>query len=168
MRIGKQLVPIWRLPIRFPDNIVFQRPFIEGGNACLSRFLIGLSHAGRLEIVAFQEGLDIEPCAADDDGDFALPVDFGNGLTGHIAETGCRIGLVRLGNINEIMVIAGQFVRCRFRRTDIHMAVNLVGVARNEVGPVMFGQGKTERRLADSRRADDGHYFFHESHSNTA
>ena len=66
------------------------------------------------------------------------------------------------------MVIAGQFVRRRLGRTDIHMAVNLVGVAGNEVGPVVFGQGKTEGRLADRRRTDDGNYFFHESHSNTA
>ena len=154
-------MPVRRLPLRLLRNIGFQLLFRQCGDALSGLLPQRLVGAGAVKAVSFQQGLDIQSRAADENGDGSLRRYVGNSLPGHLAEQGRRIGLVRLGDVDEVMGITAQLVGRRLGRTDVHAFVNLIGIAGNELRMKMFGQGKAQGRLADGRRADNCNYFLH-------
>src|SRR5204863_299710 len=66
-----------------------------------------------------------------------------------------RVGLARVGDVDEMVWDARAVGGARLRRADVHPAVELPRIRREDLRPDPFGHAEREAALAGGRRADD-------------
>ena len=87
-----------------------------------------------VEVVALDEGLDIEPRPADDEGQAALTLMCLHELGDPRRKLRYREGFVRVQYIHEMMPYAHELLFRRLCTADIKAAVKEHGIARNDIG----------------------------------
>src|SRR3989344_911180 len=139
------------------------REFLEGFLAePFAEFGIRL-HAG--EGLVLDEGLDPEAGAAGDDRKLSSFQDFLVRFLGIAQEVGDIVVLFRVRDIQE-MVRSERLLGFRhFAAADIHAAIDLAAVGRDDLTVVFLGQRNSQIRLAGGSRSEDddglGRILFH-------
>ncbi len=88
----------------------------------------------------FGQGPDIQTRTADQKRAFAATVDVLEGRFGQLDIPGRVKRLVRVGDVQQVMPDAQLLPGCRLGGADIHQAINLAGVGRDDFALEPFGK----------------------------
>ena len=105
------------------------------------------------EIIAARDGVDIHPRAAAEDGHGPAGADVGVGPQEVLLELPDIVLLPGLGDVDEVVgdgAVLGEVLA----RADVHAAIDLAGIRRNDLPAELFGQGDGVARLAGGRGAE--------------
>lgn len=108
-----------------------------------------------------EEGVDVKAGASDDDGDVFASVDFSEGFLGRFVEFGDVEGLVDFSDVDEVVGDEGSIFGGGFRCANIHAAIDLGRVGREDLSSNGLCEGKRKCRFTRCGRArNDEDPFF--------
>ena len=120
-----------------------------------------------LKAVVVDQAVDIEPGATDDHRQMAARENVVDRLLGAFLERQRIKRLVRIKDIEHVMRHALHLLRRDLGGADVHAAVDLHGIAGNDLCVEGFRESDGERCLSDSRRPnDDNEWLFFSAHAN--
>ncbi|CRF29001.1 Uncharacterised protein [Mycobacterium tuberculosis] len=110
--------------------------------------------SGLVELKVIAHRFDVQSSAPYDKRQFAALMDPLNQLCASFLKFRCGERLIRIMDIDHMVLDPGPFFGSSFGCADVHPAVYLHRVPGNDFRIVLFGYRKAQLRLADGRRAD--------------
>ena len=107
------------------------------------------------EVEPADERVDVKPRAADDNRELPAREDIPHGGVRRLDIARNAPLLVRLGDVYQVVRRGGELVRRRLGRADVHAAVELHGVAGDNLGVQALREQYAQARLARGGRAGD-------------